>query len=213
MALSTDLLAFVKESLTRGGRRAEVEQVLLRAGWPADQVKQALNHFADVEFSIPVPRPVPSVSAREAFMYVVMFVTLILSAYNLCDLLFELINRAFPDPADRMAEWTIQSIRWSLSSLIVAFPVSLYVAWLLARSMRRDPTKRASRVRRQLTYVTLFIASCVLIGDFTYVIYSFLGGELTVRFVLKALTVAIIAGTAFSYYLWDLRIDEKEPET
>jgi Domain of unknown function (DUF5671) len=213
MALSPDLVGFVKESLNRGLGRADIEQVLLRAGWPADQVKQALSHFSEVEFSIPVPRPVPTVSARDAFLYVVMFVTLILSAYNLCDLLFEIINRAFPDPAERTSEWTIQSIRWSLSSLIVAFPVFLFVAWLVARSIRRDPTKRASRVRRQLTYVTLFIASCVLIGDFTYVVYSYLGGELTVRFVLKALTVALIAGTAFSYYLWDLRGDEKEPET
>jgi len=53
----------------------------------------------------------------------------------------------------------------------------------------------------------------VLIGDFTYVVYSFLGGELTVRFVLKALVVAVIAGTAFGYYLWDLRANEREPET
>ena len=75
------------------------------------------------------------------------------------------------------------------------------------------PTKRASKIRRRLTYVTLFIASCVLIGDFTYVVYSFLGGELTVRFVLKALVVAVIAGTAFGYYLWDLRANEREPET
>jgi hypothetical protein len=72
-----------------------VEQVLLRAGWPAEQVRRALNSFSDVEFAIPVPKPVPSVSARDAFMYVVMFATLILSGYNLADLLFELINQPF----------------------------------------------------------------------------------------------------------------------
>jgi len=213
MALSADLVGFVKESLNRGLRRSDVEQVLLRAGWPAEQVAQALNHFSEVEFSIPVPRPNPSVSARDAFLYVVMFATLILSAYSLGDMLFDLINRAFPDPADRYPEYTIQAIRWSLSSVIVAFPVFLYAAWLIARRIRRDPTKRTSRVRRQLTYVTLFIACCALIGDVTTVVYNFLGGELTVRFVLKALTVAVIAGTAFSYYLWDLRAAEKEPET
>src|SRR5579864_976100 len=87
MALSPDLIGFVKESLHRGLPRADVEQVLLRAGWPAEQVRRALSSFADVEFAIPVPRPVPSVSARDAFMYVVMFATLILSGYNLGDLL------------------------------------------------------------------------------------------------------------------------------
>src|SRR5262249_6784477 len=133
--------------------------------------------------------------------------------YNVADLLFDLINLKFPDPSDIAREWTVRQIRWSLSSVIVAFPVFLSAAWLIARTIGRDPTKRASKIRSRLTYGTLFIASSVLIGDFTYVIYSFLGGELTVRFVLKALVVAVIAGTAFGYYLWDLRANEKEPET
>ena len=68
-------------------------------------------------------------------------------------------------------------------------------------------------MRRQLTYVTLFIAACALIGDVTSVVYSFLGGELTTRFILKVLTVGLIARAVFGYYLSELRTDEKEPET
>jgi len=214
MPLSEELIGFVREGLQRGLPRAGIQDALLRAGWPADQVTRAMDGFADIEFPIPVPRPVPSVSTRDAFMYVVMFATLIVSAYSLGNLLFELINRAYPDPGvERFPRSTLQAIRWSLSSLVVAFPVFLYVAWLIDRSVRREPTKRASRVRRQLTYLTLFIASCVLIGDVISVVYNFLGGELTARFMLKVLTVAVLAGTVFGYYLWDLRADEKEPET
>ena len=214
MPLSDDLIEFVRAGLQRGLPRAGIEDALLRAGWPAEQVTRALASFAEIEFPIPVPRPASSVSTRDAFMYVVMFATLIASAYSLGNLLFELINRAYPDPAvPTFPRSTLQAIRWSLSSLIVAFPVFLSVAWLIDRSVRREPTKRASRVRRQLTYLTLLIASCVLIGDVISVVYNFLGGELTVRFMLKVLTVAVIAGTVFGYYLWDLRADEKEPET
>jgi hypothetical protein len=54
------------------------------------------------------------------------------------------------------------------------------------------------------------VAACALIGDVTTLVYNLLGGELTVRFVLKVLTVGIIAGTAFTYYLRDLRRDEVE---
>ena len=115
MALSTDLVGFVKESLQRGLPRADVEKVLLRAGWPAEQVRRALNSFSDVEFAIPVPRPVPSVSARDAFMYVVMFATLILSGYNLGDLLFELIQ-----PRLRLPERT-----WRLCSPLAAWHAEL----------------------------------------------------------------------------------------
>src|SRR5262245_19177442 len=214
MALSADLIGFVREALARGMPRDQIEEVLLRSGWPVDQVRRALGGFADVSFPIPVPRPLSTTSAREAFMYVLMFATLFISAYSLGDLLFEIINRAFPDPAvSRFQQPALQAMRWSLSTLIVAFPVFLWIAWLIARLVRAEPTKRASRIRRQLTYFTLFIASCVLIGDVTSVVYSFLGGELTTRFVLKVLAVALIAGTVFGYYLAELRIEERKPET
>lgn len=214
MALSQDLIVFVKDGLQRGVARGDIEAVLVRAGWPPEQVRRALAGFADVEFAIPVPRPVPAVSAREAFMYVLMFVTLFLSAYNVGDLLFGVIDQRFPDPASPASdEATQQSIRWSLSSLIVAFPIFVWVSSLIARLVQRDPTKRVSKIRWRLTYVTLFVAACVLIGDVITVIYSFLGGELTTRFVLKVITVAAISGTVFGYYLPDLRLEDKEPET
>src|SRR5882672_997297 len=206
MALSQELMSFVKEALRRGVAREDIEAVLLRTGWPHDQVRRAMASFADLEFAVPVPRPLPTVSAHEAFMYVLMFATLFISAYSLGDLLFAIINRAFPDAASQGFERsTLQSIRWPLSCLIVAFPIFVWVAWLIAGLVRRDPTKRASRIRSRLTYVTLFVAACVLIGDVISVVYSFLGGELTTRFVLKVLSVGLIAGAVFGYYLSDLR--------
>ena len=58
-----------------------------------------------------------------------------------------------------------------------------------------------------------YIAYGVLIGDLTVLIDRVLGGELSARFVLKVLTVGTIAGTAFWYYLSDLRRDETEVRT
>ena len=101
MAVSQELIDFVKDGLQRGIPRAQLEQALLGAGWNAEQVRGAIRSFAEVDFPIPVPRPRPYVTAGEAFMYVVMFTALYLSAYNLGSLLFDLVNRAFPDPADR----------------------------------------------------------------------------------------------------------------
>ena len=67
--------------------------------------------------------------------------------------------------------------------------------------------------RRQLTYLTLFLAASILIGDLISVVYNFLGGEITIRFLLKVLTVALISGGVFAYYLVELRADEQAPET
>ena len=74
--------------------------------------------------------------------------------------------------------------------------------------IRRDPTKRGSKVRRWLTYLTLFAAATALICDVGTLVYSLLGGEITGRFLLKVAVVALIAGSAFGYYLSDLRADE-----
>ena len=211
MAIDDELNVFVREALSRGTPRGGVAQVLKSAGWDAHQVKGALAGFADVDFPIPVPRPRAYLSPREAFMYLVLFSTLYVTAFNLGSLIFEIIDRAFPDAAaSRFSNWSTEQIRWAISSLFVSFPVFLYVSALTRREVQRDPRKRTSRVRRWLTYVTMFIAAGVLIGDVTSLVYHFLGGELTIRFVLKAATIFAIAGAAFVYYLADLRADEKE---
>ena len=75
---------------------------------------------------------------------------------------------------------------------------------------KRDPSKRASKVRKWMTYMTLFIAASVTIGALITLVYNFLAGELTLRFLLKILTVSIISIALFGYYLWDLRQDELE---
>jgi hypothetical protein len=121
------------------------------------------------------------------------------------------VNRALPDPADSpYQEFTADSIRWSVSALMVAFPVFMWVSSLNGRAVRTDPTIRTSPVRRWLTYLTLFGAACTLIGDVMSLVYSALGGELTARFILKVLIVGAIAGAIYWYYLSDLRADEKD---
>jgi len=209
VAHSPELVDFVKDALSRGVSRQQIEQVLRSSGWPPEQVHSALAAFAPVDFPIPVPRPRPSLSAREAFMYLLLFTTLYLVAYNLGSLLFDIVNRMFPDPAAfRPDQYARDSMRWSISSLIVALPVFLYMAHLAGQQVERDRTKRSSPIRRWLTYLTLFNAACVLIGDVVTLVYNVLGGEVTARFASKVIVVAAIAGTIFWYYLSELRSDE-----
>jgi hypothetical protein len=212
VATNDELIVFVRDALARGTPRTQVEEVLLRTGWSRDQVTSALGAYADVEFPIPVPRPKPYLSAREAFMYLLLFSMLYLSAYNLGVLVFGHINRAFPDAAaPSYHEYARQAIRWALAALIVSFPVFVYLTVLVERSVHYDPAKRRSNVRRWLMYLTIFAAACVLIGDFITLVYNALGGELTTRFLLKVAAIAVIAGAIFGYYLSDLRLEDTKP--
>ena len=202
------LESFVKESLQSNKTRDEIAKALETAGWPGAQISSALDAFADVSFSIPVPRPRPSLTAREAFLYLVMFSTLYFAAWNLGSLLFIFIDRAFPDGNGSFFSGEMQ--RWSTAAVIIGFPVFLFLARYIGKQLERNPFKRLSPARRWLTYLTLFLASGTLLGDITTLIYNLLGGDLTIRFVLKIAVVALIAGSCFTYYLLDLRKEEKE---
>ena len=208
MAINEDLVGFVGHALGRGTSRTEIQDVLTKAGWDSKQVRAALAAFADVEFPVPVPRPRSQLSARNSFLYLTLFTALYISAFNLGSLLFQLIDTAFPDPAAPTGRPVEDAMRLAIASLIVAVPVFLYFSRLTRREARLDGTEHGSRDRRWLTYLTLFVATAVVVGDLIVLIYNGLGGELTVRFVLKGLTVGGIAGAVFRYYLWDIKAEE-----
>lgn len=208
MATETHQLeSFVKESLQSGKTRVEIAAALESAGWPGAQIVNALDAYADLPFPVPVPKPRPSLTAREAFLYLVMFSTLYFAAWNLGSLLFILIDRAFPESNGSFYLGAMQ--RWSTAAVIIGFPVFLLLARYIGKQIELNPFKRLSPARRWLTYLTLFLASATLLGDITTLIYNLLGGDLTVRFILKILVVALIGGSCFSYYLLDLRKEEK----
>lgn len=211
MNADDELASFVRESLLRGVPRAAVGEALAAAGWRPDQVGRALGAYADVAFPVPVPRPRPYLSAREAFLYLLLFTALWISAFNLGSLLFAFIDRAWPDPAMRDHGTRFRdSVRWSVANLVVAFPLYGLLSLSLQRAIDRDPARRGSRVRKWLTYLTLFAGAGVLVGDVIALVHRLLQGELTTRFVLKVVVVAAIAGIALGYHLWDIRQDEAE---
>jgi len=205
-----DLELFVREALLRGQTRESIRKALLEAGWTAEQASTAIAAYADVSFAVPVPKPRAQLSAREAFLYLLLFTTLYLSCYHLGSLVFDLINRAYPDPTDRNMRFVADSMRWSIAYLIITFPVFIFLANYIGRDVARSPIRRLSPIRRWLTYLTLFVAAGALIGDLTTLVYSVLAGELTIRITLKVLVVLVIAGAVFGYYLADLRKEERD---
>ncbi|QUD86839.1 DUF5671 domain-containing protein [Phenylobacterium montanum] len=221
--MNTELLEFTRLALEKGIARDQIASALRQAGWSEADVRAAANAFAPVEFPLPVPRPRPYLSAQEVFSYALFFAALYVSAFNLGALVFGFIDLAFPDVsrhgmaliapvwavgADRN-ELILDHMRGNIAALVVAFPLFLFMQRLIHRSIASDPTKRQSRPRKWMTYITLFIAASALIGDLSALVYNALGGDLTVRVVLRLATIAVIAGGAFSYLLWDIRTDER----
>jgi len=126
-------------------------------------------------------------------------------------LVFDIINQIFPDPANYIYSVGLglsTEMRMYLASLIVIFPLYLYLNHYLHKQYEKYPEKKLLRIRKWLTYLTLFVAAITLVGDLVTVIYTFLGGEITTRFILKAVTVLVVAGVVFYYYLTDIKKEE-----
>jgi hypothetical protein len=81
---------------------------------------------------------------------------------------------------------------------------------MVGRSEVLYPVQRMSGPRRWLSYLTLFATTVVIVGDLASLIYNVLGGELTLRFVLKVLTVGVMAGGVLLFFVFDLRTDDTE---
>jgi hypothetical protein len=211
--MNADLHRFVRDALERGLAPDAIRAALRDARWPADEVESALAAWHDAGLGLPVPRRRVGVSPREAFLYLLMFVALYLVAIHTGVVLFAWIERLWPDPVRAAApgnEVLREQVRFAVASLLVAFPVFLLTSRLTGRAVAADPEKRNSGVRRWLTYLTLFNAACVLIGDFISLLLGLLKGELTAPFLAKSAVVGAIAGWLFTHYLGGLRRDEDE---
>jgi hypothetical protein len=206
--MTSNLIEFAGRALEKGLERDEIAQALQAAGWPKDKVAAALDAYADVDFALPVPKPRPHVSARATFTHLLLFSSLYICIWAFLALTFTFIDRVLPDPFEGTADHST-TVRIAISSLVVFFPLFAFMFRLTNRN-RADPALRASTVRRWFVYLTLFAAAVTIAGCVVILVYVFLSGELSSRFLLKILTDAIVAGGIFVYFLQDVRQDLSE---
>ena len=146
------------------------------------------------------------ITAKDFFLHLGAIVTFYASVIALITLLFEVINAAYPKVMDAYQYYGSPSISFQVATLIVAFPLFLFLSWLMQKSYVAEPSLRTAPIRIWLSYITLFVAGAVVVGDLVTVIYMFLDGqELTAGFLLKVLALLLIAGGVFLYYLREIR--------
>lgn len=145
---------------------------------------------------------------RDVFTHLLAVIALYISAVSFGALIFQYVDILFPDPLAYFPRGSRDAVRWALASLVVVFPVYVLVSWTLAKDVSAHPEKRELKTRKWLYHFTLFAAAAIIIGDVVALTYTFLGGDLSVRFVLKILTVLFIAASVFGYYLWYIRREE-----
>lgn len=200
MKPSDQLSEFVRHAMAQGGSRQQIAQALAHAGWSGPEIDEAIQGWEAAPGLPPVPRPRPYASAQEALLYGLLFLSLGMVAWHVCELGMGMIDRLIPDPAEGWTYRGSSSVRWSIASLIGFAPLFLFLNRKVARMSRGDPGPRRSLVRKWFASLTLLVASLVFLGDGIYAVYALLNGELTARFAAKAALVAGMAVLVFAYY-------------
>jgi hypothetical protein len=209
---TADLARFVAEAKRQGLPDDALVPLLRQNGWSERHVYATLSAYYGQLLGMPTPsRSGPAEHARDAFYYLLNFITLGFWATALGQIFYTLIARWFPDATDNSYPGTlIDRISWQLATVVVAFPIFLIVNGLIERNLRRRPDILESGVRSWLTYIALVGAALVVLGDGIWFVEALLRGQLSVRFKLDSLVLLVLGGGVFTYYLSGLR---RRPES
>src|SRR3990167_4183747 len=145
------------------------------------------------------------ITAKDFFLHIAVIALLYTGTVALLNILFRVINVAFPQ-VTQYGYFGSTSISLPVATIIVVFPLFLFLVNIVRKGYTEDPSGKDYPVRKWLIYITLFLAGGVLAGDFVTLIYFFLDGqEMTTAFLLKILSVLVVTGCIFGYYIDDLK--------
>lgn len=147
--------------------------------------------------------------ALDVFVYLGIAISLVWSVTNLLQIVFTAIDRKFIDIVNTGAYVDVYNsdVRFAIASLVVMFPIFLGLSWYVAKDIKKFLYKRDLMIRKAMMYLTLFITICTLIGTLVSVIYTYLGGNLSTSFGLKALAIFVVALSLFAYYFYSMKRD------
>lgn len=204
--MNENLSRFIDHARQKGMDHATILLLLRSSGWKEREIAEA---FASGELEMPIPERAGIGSARDTFFHLLAFTALFGWAISLIFLFFRYIELAFPDPAMWKStyafEEALSSIRASLATLMVCYPVFLLVWWFLLREIRVYPEKAKSGVRRWLSFLSLFVGAVTIMADMITVVYYLVEGDLSIRFLLKVLALFAVTGLLFFYLALTLR--------
>jgi len=147
-------------------------------------------------------------NAKYAFYYLLSLVSLVFMSISVGMIVYSIIDKTVPDALNNFIGNYDSQLKFAISALIISTPIFYLLSSFIFKGLRKDELEKDSGVRRWLTYFILLVSSLIILGVFISVINNFLSGELTSRFVLKAITIFIISSGVFSFYFYDIRRED-----
>jgi hypothetical protein len=163
---ATEVQTFIAAAKSQGASDEILVSLLRDRGWPERLIYDALAGYYEDRTGMPIPaRGATGGAAKDTFVYLLSLITLGIWTCSAASILFTVIDRWFPDPALTSSySYQVSSLAWQMASIIVAFPIYLWLMRVLLTDIEAHPEKSFSAVRKWFTYLALFITAFVLVG-------------------------------------------------
>ena len=204
---NAELESYIKSARAQGLSDDAIKANLVKAGWQERDVLMVLTPSASAPASIPVPAPTHP-GMWVTFQYLLLFITLYVSAVSLGGLLYYWADKLIPDPSGSIYTAVgTYLLPGYLSALIVAFPIFAILFMVLKRNLIAHPEIKGIRARQTLFYITLVITFIIIMSYVISIIYGLLSGDVTGLAIAHFLITLLIAGPIFWYLLTEVRAD------
>ena len=221
--LNNTLVAYITKSISAGASETQIKRNLTVVGWTEEQINDAYEQGL-INRGVPSPIAGKNIeissnavedennkgrksSAGEVAGNLLSFILLVIVSIATGTLFYQVINKFFPDAlaitsssSSYMNHFSTSSVHYATAVLVIAFPVYYLVMYSWFKGFRKDLRKTETGLSKFLTYLVLLITAVVILGDLIAAVYTFLQGELSIRFFLKTVVIFIIAGLIFGFY-------------
>lgn len=152
-------------------------------------------------------------SPKFFFVSLGVIISLIVSVASFLVLLFESLNKKFPDVLNSVYQYgynsyEYESIRTSLATLIIFFPIFFIISRLWNRESKKEISGHDLTLRKWMIYLILFLASLLIAIDLIALVNYFVSGEITIRFIFKVLGALVVGSLVNFYYFSVLKIED-----
>jgi len=210
---NTQLQSFIDQSRKVNVSDADIKSQLVKSGWNEEEVNSALA--TGVKTTVPVPPPPPSSQPGMwiSFLYIIMFISLYVSATAFGQTLHYFVDKnlaLIKDTYSYASNFQDTLLRGYLAAMIVMAPIFIGLFLYLKKQELKAPIIRSFRSRKVLIYLTLIVTFLISIYRIIRTLFEFLNGEVSISIVLHTAITFGIAAAIFIYYLIEVREDRKK---
>lgn len=215
-----ELADYIKKARAKKLSEEKIKNMLVEYGWALSDIEEALQK--DDELTPPSPNqskvlPIHKNNTMwDTFEHILLFISLYVMAGAIALILHFFVDKWSPGISTNIygyfpssSDWDLTMFRGYLASLIVSMPLFIYFFLQIAKRTAQNPNLRELKSRKILIYITLTGTFIIMLFNIISIVYNFLGGNVSLNFLLNFIISISVSGIIFVYYSLQVKEDRK----